>query len=131
MTRFLAIERVLLIYRYLMEQSGGIAGLRDRSLLEAAIAQPQMTFAGAELYPSLTDKAAALGFSLIQNHPFIDGNKRIGHASIAVFLALNGFAIQATVDEQETLILALASGRLSRSELSEWLEAHIIVRQSR
>lgn len=116
MTRFLTIERVLLIYRYLIEQSGSTADLRDRGMLEASLAQPQMTFDGVELYLALTDKLAALGFSLIQNHPFVDGNKRIGHASMAVFLALNGFSIQATVDEQEAVIIAVASGQLSGSQ---------------
>lgn len=131
MTRFLTVERVLLISRYLMEQSGGTAGLHDRGLLEAAAAQPQMTLDGAELYPALAERAAALGFSLIQNHPFIDDNKRIGHASMAVFLALNGVAIRATVDDQEALIIAVASGQLSRAELATWRAAHTAPRTPR
>ena len=73
-----------------------------------------MTFGGEDLYPTLVDKAAALGFSLILNHPFLDGNKRIGHAVMEVFLILNGYEISATVDEQEQVILALAAGRMSR-----------------
>jgi death on curing protein len=129
MIRYISIERILLIYRYVIEQSGGTSGLRDRGLLEAALAQPQMTYGGVDLYDSLVDKAAALGFSLIQNHPFVDGNKRIGHAAMAVFLAINGYAIQATVDEQEELILAVASSRMSRSELADWLATHIVQRQ--
>jgi death on curing protein len=128
MMRYLSIDRVLLIYRYVIEQSGGTSGLRDRGLLEAALAQPQMTYGGVDLYDSLADKAAALGFSLIQNHPFVDGNKRIGHAAMAVFLVINGYAIQATVDEQEALILAVASSQISRSELAAWLATHIVPR---
>ena len=85
-----------------------------------------MTFSEQDLYPTLVEKAAALGFSLIQNHPFLDGNKRIGHAAIEVFLILNGYEITASVDEQEALILQVASGQLSRQDLLEWLTAHLV-----
>lgn len=81
MTRYLALTEVLDLHRRVMEQSGGATGLRDLGMLESAVAQPRQTFAGVDLYPSLAAKAAALGFSLIQNHPFVDGNKRIGHAA--------------------------------------------------
>ena len=93
--------------------------------LESAIAQPQQTFGGEELYPSLAHKAAAIGFSLIQNHPFIDGNKRIGHAALEVTLVLNGFELIADVDEQERIVLAVASGTLSRDQLTSWVEEHL------
>jgi death-on-curing protein len=83
------------------------------------------TFDGADLYPTLVAKAAALGFSLIQGHPFVDGNKRIGHAAMEVFLVLNGFAIVASVDEQESTVLAVASGSLSREALTNWLERRV------
>jgi death-on-curing protein len=76
----------------------------------------------------LASKAAALGHSLIQNHPFMDGNKRIGHAAIEVFLLLNGHEIDASADEQETIIIDVASGKVSRSELSGWIRKHMIVR---
>ena len=69
--------------------------------LESALAQPQMTFGGEDLYPTLVDKAAALGYALIKNHPFLDGNKRTGHAAMEVFLVLNGYEIHADVEEQE------------------------------
>ncbi|WP_246844273.1 type II toxin-antitoxin system death-on-curing family toxin [Hydrocoleum sp. CS-953] len=83
------------------------------SALESAVAQPAATFAGEDLYPTVIDKAAALGFLIIMNHPFIDGNKRIGHAAMEVFLILNGLEINASVDEQEQVILAVASGELN------------------
>jgi death-on-curing protein len=83
------------------------------------------TFDGVDLYPTLISKAAALGFSLIQGHPFVDGNKRIGHAAMEVFLVLNGFEIFASVDEQEATVLAVASGSLSREALTAWLESHV------
>ncbi len=87
-----------------------------------------MTFEEAELYPTLADKAAALGFSLISNHPFVDGNKRIGHAAMEVFLMLNGYEIEADVDEQEQVILNVAAGQINRNGLTEWLKSHIIRR---
>lgn len=92
--------------------------------MQAALAQPVATFDGLDLYPTLIAKAAALGFSLIQSHPFIDGNKRIGHAAMEVFLILNGIEISASVDEQEHLVLAVASGETSRNALTEWLQQH-------
>jgi death on curing protein len=76
----------------------------------------------------LLDKAVALGFSLIMNHPSVDGNKRIGHAAIETFLVLNGLEISATVDDQEQVILALASGELEREQFVKWLKQHIVAR---
>jgi death-on-curing protein len=93
--------------------------------LESALAQPYMTFGGEPLYPSLAEKASALGFSLILNHPFVDGNKRVGFIAMALFLKRNGFQISGTVDEQEQLILGVASGEIGRDALAEWLEQHI------
>jgi death-on-curing protein len=108
-----------------MQLSGGLVGIRDLGALESAIAQPYMTFDGIELYPSLIEKAAALGFSLIQNHPFTDGNKRTGHAALESFLTLNGYEINANVDEQVEVILSVASGKLSRQEFTVWLEKNL------
>lgn len=124
--RYLTLEEVLELYHRIVEQSGGSAGISNMGGLESAIAQPQMTFAGEELYPTIVEKASALGFSLIKNHPFIDGNKRIGHAAMEVFLVLNGFEIKAAVDEQEKLILQVASGELGRDKFTEWLRSHIV-----
>nr|WP_210404643.1 type II toxin-antitoxin system death-on-curing family toxin [Chroococcidiopsis sp. TS-821] len=93
-------------------------------LLESAIAQPRMTFGGEDLYPSLLKKAAALGFSIIMNHPFVDGNKRTGHAATETFLVLNGLEINASVDEQEHIVLAIVSGELGREAFVEWLRQH-------
>jgi death-on-curing protein len=80
--RWLSLAEVLELHRLLIEQSGGMPGLRDLGLLEASLAQPHQSFGGVDLYPGLNGKAAALGFSLIQNHPCVDGNKRIGHAAL-------------------------------------------------
>ena len=123
--RYLSVTEVLDLHQRLIQQSGGSEGLRDRGALVSAVRQPQMEFGGEELYSSTAEKAAALGFALIQNHPFVDGNKRTGHASMEVFLRLNGREIIAPVDEQERLILDVAEGTAGRGELTEWLSAHI------
>jgi death-on-curing protein len=109
-----------------MQASGGSLGLLDLGALESAAAQPRMTFEGQELYPTLPDKAAALGFSLIQDHPFLDGNKRTGHAALETFLVLNGHEINATVDEQESALLRVAASEMKREAFLEWLREHIV-----
>ncbi len=124
--RYLSLKEVLELHRYLIEKTGGAAGVRDLGLVESALAQPMMTFGGADLYPTMIEKASALGFSLIKNHPFIDGNKRIGHAAIETFLVLNGHEISAPVDEQERIILGVAAGAVERDKFTEWLRAHVI-----
>jgi death on curing protein len=127
--RYLTIGEILEIHAEVIQIGGGGPGLRDSGLLESSVAQPRMTFGGKELYTSVIEKAAALGFSLIQNHPFIDGNKRVGHAAMEVFLLLNGYEIDADIDEQEQTILGVASGTVERKELAEWLSKRSIRRQ--
>lgn len=78
--RYLSVPEILELHRRVIEHSGGASGIRDRGALESAQAQPMMTFGGEDLYPGVLEKAAVLGFSLVSNHPFIDGSKRIGHA---------------------------------------------------
>lgn len=125
MIRYLTMTETIAIYQRLMAQSGGLVGIRSMDGLYAAVYQPQMTFDGNDLYPTVADKAAALAYSLIQNHPFVDGNKRIGHAAMEVFLILNGYELSASVDEQETLILEIASGVVSRTVLAGWIQRHM------
>jgi death-on-curing protein len=124
MIRYLSLVDVLTLHRRIIEQSGGGLGIRNLGLLESAIAQPKMTFNTEDLYPKLVDKAAALGFSIIMNYPFIDGNKRTGHAATETFLVLNGVNITASVDNQERLVLAIASSELGREEFVEWLQRY-------
>src|SRR5207247_9717573 len=107
------------------KQTRGASGIRDFTLLESALAQPRATFGAEDLHPTLADKAAALGFSLVGNHPFVDGNKRVGHAAIEYFLILNGFEIEASVDEQEALMLSVAVGETDRVALAEWLNGRL------
>jgi death on curing protein len=123
--RHLALVEVLALHRRVLEIAGGSDGIRDLGALESAVAQPRMTFGGADLYPTLVDKAAALAFSLANNHPFIDGNKRVAHAAMETLLVLNGVEIVADVDEQERVMLDVASGSLSRAALVAWLSAHV------
>jgi death-on-curing protein len=125
MIRYLTLGEALELHRLALEQSGGLDGVRDLGGLESALAQPQMTFGGQELYPSLAEKAAALGFSLVCNHPFVDGNKRVGHAAMETFLVLNGWELAAAVDEQEQVILRLAAGSLNREEFTAWVQSHL------
>lgn len=122
--RFLTLIEVLELHRRIIEQSGGALGIREIGLLESAIAQPRMTFDGEDLYPTLLEKAAALGFSMIMNHPFVDGNKRTGHAATETFLVLNSMEINASVDEQERMVLAIASGEIGREAFVEWLQRY-------
>lgn len=124
MIRYLTLIEVLELHRKILEQSGGALGIRDIGLLESAIAQSQMTFGGEDLYPNLLEKAAVLGFSIIMNHPFLDGNKRTGHSATESFLVLNGMEINASVDEQELVVLAIASGELGCKAFIEWLQQH-------
>lgn len=84
-----------------------------------------MSFGGQDLYVGLAEKAATLGFALVCNHPFIDGNKRIGHAAMETFLVLNGFEFQADVNEQESVILGLAAGGLDREQFTAWVASHL------
>jgi death-on-curing protein len=123
--RYLTLGEVVALHRALLESSGGATRIRDLGSLESALAQPRATFGGVDLHASLASKVAALGFSLTLNHPFVDGNKRVAHAAMEVFLILNGHEIVATMDDQEQLMLALAAGQVTRDALITWLERHI------
>jgi death-on-curing protein len=124
--RYLSLAEVLVLHERIVARSGGAAGLRDLGGLESALAQPRATFDGVDLYPSLAEKAAALAHSLVGNHPFVDGNKRIGHAALETYLVLNGFELAAGVDDSERMFLSLAAGTVTRSALSVWIEQHLV-----
>ena len=123
--RYLFLGEVIDLHRRLLQETGGASGIRDLGALDSAVAQPKATFGGVDLYPTVVEKAAALCFSLVQNHPFVDGNKRVGHAAMETFLVINGAEIDATVDDQERLMLDLAAGRIDRSQLTDWLRQHL------
>jgi len=124
-TRFLSLAEVLDLYGRVLVAGGGSSAIRDLGALESALAQPRATFDDVELYPTLVEKAAALGFSLIRNHPFVDGNKRIGHAALEVFLVLNGQQLAASVDDAERVILGVAAGTIGRDEFAAWIRQHL------
>ena len=119
--RYLTLGEVVALHRAVMEASGGARGIRDLGALESAVAQPRAAFGEQDLYPSVAEKAAALCYALAMGHPFLDGNKRAGHAAMETFLVLNGYEIEAPVDEQERLMLQLAAGEVSRDQLVEWV----------
>lgn len=119
---YLELNEVLRLHELIIEASGGPKGIRDFGALESSLAQPMLEVFETELYPTLIDKAAMLGFSIITNHPFLDGNKRIGHAAMETFLLFNGYEIDAPVTEQEEIILAVASGSLDKEAFTNWVK---------
>jgi death-on-curing protein len=123
--RYLSPGEVVDLHRRVPQTTGGASGIRDFGVLESAIAQAKATFDGVEFYPTLNEKAAALAFSLVLGHPFVDGNKRAGHAATETFLVLTGPEIDAPVDDQEHLMLDLAAGRIGRDQLSDWPRQHL------
>ncbi|QJD79902.1 type II toxin-antitoxin system death-on-curing family toxin [Spirosoma rhododendri] len=123
---FLSLEETFLLHERIIQQSGGSSGVRNRADVESALLQPFATFDGQELYPTLVEKAALAGYLLICNHPFMDGNKRIGHAVMEVILVLNGFELVADVDEQENIILRVAEGMLTRQQFTDWVNSMVV-----
>ena len=117
-------EQVVSIHSSLIKASGGTDGVRDEGLLESALESPFQTFDEHDLYPSIIQKAARIGYSLVSNHSFIDGNKRIGIHIMLVFLAINGIDISCTQEDLIKIGLSLADGTMTFEELSAWLSSH-------
>ena len=122
--RYLYPKQVLYLHQEIMERSGGSAGVRDQGLLESAVYRPQASFGGEDLYPDLFSKAAALGHSIIKNHPFVDGNKRTGFEAMRLLLRLNGYDIQASLNAKFGFVLAIAEGKLKEQAIADWLKHH-------
>lgn len=120
----LSQKQILALHSALIKEFGGSDGVRDEGLLESALAAPFQTFGGEPVYPSLQAKAAQLGFGLICNHPFVDGNKRIGAHAMLVFLAVNGIELNYEQQELIDVILAVASGETDRQGLLQWILEH-------
>ena len=120
----LSKRQVLLLHEQLLSQSGGLQGVRDEGLLESALDAPFQAFGDTDAYPSLQQKAARLGYGLIKNHPFLDGNKRIGTHVMLVFLALNGVELSYSQKELSDIILAVAAGEKKYEDLLGWLLKH-------
>ena len=117
-------KQVLQMHESLIRQFGGIDGVRDDGLLEAALSAPFQSFSGNDLYPAIQLKAARLGYGLIKNHAMLDGNKRLGAHVMLVFLALNGIELTYSQEELYTIILSVAAGQKSYEDLSEWILNH-------
>ena len=122
--RRLSSGQVLKLHDALLEEFGGTSGIRDQGLLDSALNTPFATFGGKYLYPSLQAKAAQLGFGLVSNHPFVDGNKRTGAHIMLVFLAINGVDLNYTEEELIDVVLQVASGNINAQELLEWILEH-------
>ncbi|MBW2004746.1 MAG: type II toxin-antitoxin system death-on-curing family toxin [Deltaproteobacteria bacterium] len=124
--RYLSLLEVLELHEMIISFSGGSYGIRDIKTLKSAINQPRITFDQIDLYPDIISKASALCFSLVMNHPFTDGNKRVGHAAMEIFQILNGYEIEAPVDEQVQIFFDLARGNLTREAFTNCLKGHVI-----
>jgi death on curing protein len=123
-TEFIPDEIVLNIHTDLLQRYGGQAGIREKSLLESALAQPKMTFGGKYVHKTLYDKAAAYGYHICMNHPFIDGNKRVAFVLMNIFLQKNGYEIVADEEDVFTMMMELASGKITKNQLTAWLKEH-------
>ena len=120
----LSKNQVTALHSALIREFGGIDGIRDEGLLESALAAPFQTFGGEPVYPSLQAKAAQLGCGLIRNHPFVDGNKRIGAHTMLVFLAVNGIELRYEQQELIDIVLSVAAGQIDRQGLLQWILDH-------
>ena len=123
--KILKKRQILLLHSALIAESGGSDGIRDEGLLDSAVNTPFQTFSGQDLYPTVLEKAVRLGFGLIRNHPFIDGNKRIGTHAMLVFLNLNSITLSYEDDELISTILSVASGEMDADGLLKWIQQRI------
>lgn len=117
-------EKIKLLHQLMAEATGGSVGVRDEGLLESAVEGAFATFDGVDLYPSKEEKAAKLGYSLVSNHAFVDGNKRIGVYVMISFLELNGIHIDSSDEEIITLGLSMADGNMSQEDVLKWINDH-------
>ena len=117
-------DKVLLLHQLIAQETGGSIGVRDEGLLESALESVFATFGGQELYPSKEEKGARLGFTLISNHAFVDGNKRIGMYVMLTFLEVNGIRLDCINEEVAAVGLAVAAGEMGYDELLEWVRFH-------
>jgi len=123
---WLSKQQVIALHSQLIEATGGADGLRDEGLLESSILVPFQSFDSIDLFPSIISKAARLGYGLTHNHPFIDGNKRVGAHAMLVVLALNNIPLNYTQTELSDIFLSVASGESGFDELHDWVLSHIV-----
>lgn len=120
--QYLSIEHVVGIHDVLIQEFGGSFGLRDPGLLESSVLQAQQSFGGEDLYPSLFDKAATYAFSISENQPFLDGNKRTAASAAAIFLEINGYEVDCPQGQIYETMMQLANKQLTRAQLSDWFK---------
>jgi death-on-curing protein len=123
---FITLDEVLEIHRDQLARYGGSDGIRDLGLLQSAIAQPQATFGGQFLHADFFEMAAAYLFHLVQNHPFVDGNKRVGAVAALVFLRLNDQDLRISDVELESLVLAVAQSQIDKTAIASFFRGHVI-----
>ena len=121
----ISVQEVDEIHALLIERFGGSKGIRDLAGLESALARPFQTYENKDLYPTSIHKAAALIESLLNNHPFIDGNKRTGYVLMRIFLLNNGLDINATQEDKYNFVISIASGTVKFEEILDWLSRHV------
>lgn len=121
----LTLNEILIFHSKILNKTGGRDGLRDKSLLESAINQIEQTFEGKDLYPTVTNKVSVMTYSLINNHAFVDGNKRIGIAVMLITLKINFIEISYTQKELIELGMGVASGKLREKDIASWIDEHI------
>lgn len=122
----LTFELLLELHGASLSAYGGSGGIRDAAVLESALEQPFASFGGYDQYPTIIDKASILGFCLIKNHGFVDGNKRVGFMAVEVFLRLNGFRLVASADDVEGTCLSVADSTLTRDDFADWIQEHLV-----
>ena len=122
--RFIPDEIVPTIHQDLIRRYGGESGIRDKHLLASALAQPKMTVGGKFVHKTIHEKAAAYGFHVCRNHPFVDGNKRAAFVLMTIFLEFNGWELTASEEEAYSAMMSLADGKMSKSQLASWLKEH-------
>jgi death-on-curing protein len=128
MIKFLSVETIIAFHDDLIETYGGTAGIRDQNLLESALAQAKVQFDSKFLHKGLFEKAAAYGFHICKNHPFIDGNKRTALIAMYTFLYVNGYRLNADKKSLFAVIIDLASGKIEKKELAGYLEENAVKR---
>ena len=123
---FVEKSGVLEIHADIIKSFGGATGLRDEGLLESALAQPQATFFGEFLHPTISDQAAAYLYHIAKNHPFMDGNKRTAFATMIAFLSMNGYDLNLSSEEAYTLVMRIAQGEMTKEEISEFIQQYLL-----
>lgn len=122
---YLGIKEIMQIHEDVIEDTGGAKGIREMSGIESAISSPQAVYFGKDMYPTIAEKAATLCFELVSQHPFMDGNKRVGHAAMVHFLFMNGYFLDENDLEQEVTMLNLASGKIEKPDFAVWVSQRI------